>query len=189
MPLRKEQFIISEKDYLQGEHSAEFKHEYIDGQVYAMVGASANHNHLAGNMFVEIKNHLKGSPCDVFISDFKVKSGTRFFYPDVIVRCDKDNNYYTEKPKMIVEVLSPTTDKYDRSFKLATYKMIPSLVEYIMIEQDKIFVEVYHRVNGIWGYVAYGRGDDVHLKSINLTLSMSSVYASVDNNERLPSPT
>lgn len=183
MPLNKEQIFISEKDYLREEHHAEFKHEYVDGQVYAMVGASANHNHLSGNMLLNVKNHLKESPCDAFQSDFKVKAGTRFFYPDVVIRCDNDDDYYTEKPIMIVEILSSTTAKYDRSFKLLTYKRISSLIEYVMIEQDKCFVEVYQRANGIWDYTAYVLGDNVYFKSIGLTLSVETIYDDVDNME------
>lgn len=197
MPLEKEQVFLSEEDYLREEHHSEFKNEYIDGQIYAMVGASANHNHLSSNMLAPIKNHLKNSTCNVLQSDFKVKIGTKFFYPDVLVRCDKDDDYYTEKPTLIIEVLSPATAKYDRSFKLATYIRIPSLVEYVMIEQSKCLVEVYQRQRmdeewdytayGLgdreWNYTAYGLGDDIHFRSINLTLSVKDIYESVDNLE------
>lgn len=184
MPLRKEQISISEGDYLRGEHHAKFKHEYLDGQIYAMVGASANHNHLSLSVASRFKNHLRESPCDVFQSDFKVKAGTRFFYPDVVVRCDSDDDYYTEKPIIIVEVLSSTTAKYDRSFKLLTYKRIPSLIEYVMIEQGKCFVEVYRLVSDVcWDYTAYVLGDDIHFKSIGLTLSVEAIYDNVDNIE------
>ncbi len=184
MPFNKEQISISEGDYLRGEHHAEFKYEYVDGQVYAMVCASANHNHLSLNVASQIRNHLKEySSCNVFHSDFKVKAGTRFFYPDVVVRCDNEDDYYTEKPILIVEILSSTTAKYDRTFKLLTYKRIPSLVEYVMIEQGKCFVEVYKLANGVWDYTAYVLGDNVQFKSIGLTLSVETIYANVDNME------
>lgn len=183
MPLKKEQVSISEGDYLRGEHHAKFKHEYVDGQIYAMVGASANHNHLSLNVASRFKNHLRDSPCDVFQSDFKVKVGTRFFYPDVVIRCDNDDDYYTEKPIIIVEILSSTTAKYDRSFKLLNYKRIPSLIEYVMIEQGKCFVEVYRLIDEVWDYTAYVLDDDVNFKSIGLTLSVETIYDNVDNIE------
>lgn len=179
MSLRKEHVFISEGDYLRCEHYADIKHEYIDGQIYAMVGASANHNHLSLYVSSRIRTHLEKTPCDVFQSDFKVKVGTKYFYPDVVVRCDKEDNYYTEKPLLIVEVLSSTTIKYDRSFKLAAYKQIPSLVEYVMIGQDSPLVEVYRRTNEGWDYMGYVIGDDAHLKSIDLTFSIEELYSSI----------
>jgi len=94
MPIRKEQVFISEEDYLRGENCVKFKNEYIDGQIYAMVGASANHNYLSLNVASRIRGHLKETPCDVFQSDFKVKAGGKYFYPDVLTRCDKNNDYY-----------------------------------------------------------------------------------------------
>lgn len=182
MLLRKEDVRISEADYLHEEHYvAKFKNEYIDGQVYAMVGASDNHNYLTGNMFALIKSHLKGSPCNVFQSDFKVKVGAKYFYPDVLVRCDKQNKFYTEKPILIIEVLSPTTFKYDRSFKVDTYNQIPSLVEYVMVEQDKCLIEVHHRRDKVWNCTVYGIGNDIHFNSIGLTLSVEEIYTDVDN--------
>lgn len=181
MSLRKEDVRISEDEYLRGEHHAEFKSEYIDGYVYAMVGASANHNCLSVNIVTEFNRHLKGLPCNVFQSDFKVKVGAKYFYPDVLVRCDKKDKFYTEKPTIIVEVLSPSTVRYDRTVKLAAYKQIPSLVEYVMIEQDKCLVEVYHRMDEIWSRTVYGIGNDIHFNSISLTLSVEDIYTDVDN--------
>jgi len=98
----------------------------------------------------------------------------------MIITSGKHNDYYTEKPIMIIEILSAATAKYDRSFKLYTYKQITSLVEYVMIEQHKHLVEVYRRVNGVWGYVAYGLDDDVHFGSIDLTFSVKDIYECVE---------
>lgn len=187
MSLRKEDTYISEADYLAGELCAEFKSEYIDGHIYAMVGASANHSYLAGNVFRFFGNHLENSPCNAFISDFKVKVGARYFYPDVLVRCDNEDEYYTEQPTIIIEVLSPSTRKHDRSFKLDTYKNIPSLIEYVMIEQDKCSIEVYQRTDAkLWNYTVYVFGDEIYFKSVGLTLSVEAIYKNVDNAETRP---
>ena len=186
MSLKKTDIFTSEAEYLHEEHHhAEFKNEYVDGQIYAMVGASANHNCLAGNLFALIKSHLKGSPCNVFQSDFKVKVGTKYFYPDVLVRCDKKAKFYTEEPTIIVEIISPSTAKYDRTFKTAVYQQIPSLIEYVIVEQDKCLVGVYHRRNKVWNRTVYGLGNDVHFNSIGLTLSVEEIYTDVDDLEYL----
>jgi len=185
MSLKKEDVFISEADYLHEEHHiTEFKNEYVDGYIYAMVGESANHHRLSGNLSTSFHTHLKELSCEVFQSGFKVKVGTRYFYPDVLVRCDNADEYYTEKPTIVIEVLSPSTFKYDRSFKVNAYKKIPSLVECVIIEQNKCFIEVHQRVDeNTWGYAAYGPGDDVHFESIGLTLSVEEIYTDVDNLE------
>lgn len=182
MSLKKEDVHISEADYLHEEHRVtEFRNEYVDGEVYAMVGESANHHRLSVNIVTEFSYHLKDIPCDAFHSGFKVKIGTNYFYPDVLVRCDRDNDYYTEEPTIVVEVLSPSTFKYDRSFKVDVYKKISSLIECVIIEQDKCLIEVHQRVGGIWNYAAYTSGDKIQFESIGLTLSVKEIYTDVDN--------
>ncbi|SMF97132.1 Endonuclease, Uma2 family (restriction endonuclease fold) [Methylomagnum ishizawai] len=175
---------ISEEDYLQGELLSEIKHEYIDGQVYAMAGASKNHERIAGNVFGEIRAHLKGKPCEPFASDIKVKVGTQFFYPDAMVVChDPDpHEYYTQSPVLIVEVLSRHTRKTDETTKRRAYLEIPSLLEYVLIEQDIVDVEVCRRVEG-WVSKHYFMGDQILLQSIGLTLAVEEIYARVVNED------
>lgn len=146
---------ISEEDYLQGELLGETKHEYIDGQVYALAGASKNHERIAGNVYREIGNHLKGKPCEPFASDIKVKVGTRFFYPDVRVVCDDpgQQEYYPQSPVLIVE-----------------------------IEQDIVDVEVCRRDEG-WVSNHYFMGDVAPFQSIGLTLPVEEIYARVVNED------
>ena len=102
--------FISEQDYLDGEKISEIKHEYIDGEVYAMAGASKNHQRLVFNVCGELYRHLKNTPCEAFNSDIKLRAdkGGKYFYPDVMVVCNNDDNddYYTESPRIIIEVLS-----------------------------------------------------------------------------------
>lgn len=182
MPLKEEDVLISEADYLTGEILTEFKNEYIDGHIYAMVGESVNHHRLSGSVYASFYNHLSESSCDVFHSGFKVRVGAKYFYPDVLVACDTEDDKYTENPTIIVEVLSPSTARYDRSFKLSTYKQIPSLIECVIIEQKKCLIEVHQRIDGTdtWSYAAYASGDNIHFKSIDLTLSVDAIFRNVN---------
>jgi Uma2 family endonuclease len=176
---------ISVEDYLQGELISEIKHEYIDGYVYAMAGASTNHGRIASNVSGELRQHLKNLPCDVLIADFKVNVNHRkFFYPDVVVICDPNNGdaYYTEKPLLIVEVLSNSTQRKDRTLKRLAYQSLPSLQEYVLIEQDFVDVEVSRRsVN--WDSRHYFLGDEIYFESLDLTLPVTEIYRRVDNEE------
>lgn len=134
----KENFI-SVEDYLADELIAKTKHEYIDGRVYAMVGASKNHESIAANVLAEVRQHLKDTPCRPYGSDVKVKVGhNKFFYPDVMVVCEDktDNAYYTEFPLLLVEVLSKSTRQKDETIKRIAYQSLPSLREYVLIEQN-----------------------------------------------------
>jgi Uma2 family endonuclease len=176
---------ISVEDYLQGELVSEIKHEYIDGYVYAMAGASTNHGRIASNVSGELRQHLKNLPCDVLIADFKVNVNRRkFFYPDVVVICDHDNgdDYYTEKPLLIVEVLSSSTQRKDRTLKRLAYQSLPSLQEYVLIEQDFVDVEVSRR-SANWDSHHYFLGDEIYFESVDLTLPVTEIYRRVDNEE------
>jgi len=176
---------ISVEDYLQGELISDIKHEYIDGHVYAMAGASTNHGRIASNVSGELRQHLKNLPRDVLIADFKVNVNRhKFFYPDVVVICDSNNAdvYYTEKPLLIVEVLSNSTQRKDRTLKRLAYQSLPSLQEYVLIEQDFVDVEVSRRsVN--WDSHHYFLGDEVYFESLDLKLLVTEIYRRVDNED------
>ena len=176
--------FISEQEYLAGEQISEIKYEYIDGYVYAMSGASNNHNLIAGNVFATLANHLKKKPCRPYISDMKVKIGSRYFYPDVLVDCSNltGDSYYTEQPIILVEVLSKSTRRMDETTKRMTYMQIPSLQEYILIEQDFVDVEIIRRETG-WLSEHYFLGDELTLSSIGLTLTVEDIYERVQNND------
>ena len=178
--------FISEEEYLQGELSSEVKHELIDGRVYAMAGASANHERIAVNILRKFGNHLENSPCEPFSSDMKVKAGSNFFYPDVIVDCNFDESqpYYTETPVIIVEVLSKSTRKTDETIKRVAYLNIPGLQEYVIIEQDIVDVEVVRRSEG-WQPKHYYLGDEITFESIDLTLSVEEIYHRVHNEDMI----
>jgi len=177
---------ISEEYYLQGELMAEFKHEFIDGEVYAMAGASENHNLLSGNLFAELKGQLKGTPCRTFIADMKVKVGDDFFYPDVMVVCDKNNDseYYKQAPVIIVEVLSSSTRKFDKNAKRLKYQAIPTLEEYVLIDQTIAEIEVFRRKEH-WQSFYYYLGDTITFDSLEVSVLVEDIYYQVDNDDVL----
>ena len=184
LKLKQESEWISEEAYLQGELLSEIKHEYIDGAVYAMAGASKNHQRITGNVSREFGNQLKNTPCEPFASDIKVKVGSKFFYHDVMVVCkdDSGNDYYTENPVIIVEVLSKFTRRMDETAKKFAYQTLPTLKEYVLIEQDFVDVEVCRRSES-WMSRHYFMGDSVTFESLGLILSVSVIYQRVDNED------
>ncbi|MCI5224672.1 MAG: Uma2 family endonuclease [Candidatus Electrothrix sp. AR4] len=176
---------ISEQEYLDGELLSEVKHEFIDGSVYAMAGASADHGRIAGNLFAAFLRHLqeRKSPCEPFLADMKVKTGNKFFYPDVLISYEQEENeYYRNAPLLIVEVVSQSTRKKDNTIKGLSYQNIPSLEEYVLIEQDFVDVEICRRSNH-WRPEHYYLGDAVHFASIDLTLPVEDMYNRVMNDD------
>ena len=173
---------ISQEEYLAGELVSDIKHELIDGRVYAMAGASKNHQRICANVAAEFRQHLKGGPCEAFSSDIKVNVGSNFYYPDVLVVCDDDDSepYYTQTPVIIVEVLSPSTSREDRTSKRLAYINIPTLEEYVLIEQDFVSVEVL-RKSADWQGKHYVLGDTITFESIHLSLSVEALYERVKN--------
>lgn len=179
--------VIAEKDYLAGELQSEVRHEYIDGQVYAMSGAHKDHNRIAGEVFRILANHLQDNPCQPYASDMKVKVGKNFFYPDVMVDCSgKEEDYYTEFPTIIVEVLSKSTRQHDKTFKRQAYFQIPSLQEYILIEQDFVEIERWYKTqDNHWEQSVHYLGDDITFASLNLTVTVEDIYRRVKNADML----
>lgn len=177
---------ISEEEYLQGELVAEFKHEFIDGEAYAMTGASEAHNLLAGNIFAELKSQLKGTPCRTFIADMKVKVANDFFYPDVMVVCQNsdDSDYYQQSPVIIVEVLSPSTRKFDKTAKRLKYQNIPTLEEYVLIDQTIAEIEVFRKKEH-WQSFYYYLGDAITFESLGITVLVEDIYYQVNNDDVL----
>jgi Uma2 family endonuclease len=175
---------VSEQEYLEGELLAETKHEYIDGQVYAMAGAHRNHVLIADKILRRLGNHLENQRCRSYSSDLKVKIGKNYFYPDVMVDCTDFDGYFTESPTIIVEVLSKSTRQYDKTFKRDQYFSIPTLQEYLLIEQDIAEIEYWQRTeNNIWQQNVYYLGDDLYLRSIDLTISVEDIYQGVKNED------
>lgn len=177
--------LMSVEDYLKFELTSEVKHELVEGYVYAMAGASENHDRISVNVLRKFGNHLENSPCEPFTSDMKLKTSTgNFRYPDCMVICDKDNEsqYYKTKPIILVEVLSRSTRKTDEKDKLMEYINIPTLQEYVLIEQDYVDITVYRKSDN-WRSVHYFLGETLYFESIDLTLSVEEIYHRVQNDD------
>jgi Uma2 family endonuclease len=179
-----EKLKISVADYLEGELVSEIKHEYVNGEVYAMAGAKRAHNLISMNLANLLYNHLRGTPCRVFVADMKVGVLTAtddiFYYPDVQVSCEKNGNeHYNAEPKLIVEVLSDSTERKDRVEKIHDYRKIDSLEEYVLVAQDCLRVEIYRCRNG-WDVELLGEGQSFQLESVGLALTVADVYQDVE---------
>ncbi len=177
---------ITPDEYLEMEEKSDVKHEYIDGYVYAMAGANDPHVTIASNAFGIIRNHLRGSGCRVYISDMKARidSLNRFYYPDVMVTCDpRDTQSQNQKrfPKLIIEVLSKSTEAFDRGDKFADYQQIESLEEYVLINIKRQRLECFRcNEDGIWFLKSYsGEQDSFHLSSINFEGKFMDLYEDV----------
>ncbi len=175
---------LSVEDYLSGEALSEIKHELIHGEVYAMAGASRNHDRLAGNIYAALHAHLQHHPCEPFSSDIKVKVEQNVFYPDAMVVCDEHElqEYYTEHPLIIFEVLSKSTRQLDQTLKRRAYQSLPSLQEYVLLEQDFVDIEVCRRSQH-WQPEHHYLGDDIHLRSIDWRVSVDTIYQRVQNED------
>lgn len=177
---------ISPEDYLKGKETSPIRYEYIDGEVYAMAGESEPHNIIALNFALLLKNHLRGSPCRVFMENIKthVKTATieRFYYPDLQVKCGRisSKNQIITHPKLIVEILSPSTERYDRSNKFYAYRQLESLEEYVLVAQDEKRIEIYRReTNWEWELYQEDTLTKPYLKSVDLAISFEDIYEDI----------
>jgi Uma2 family endonuclease len=176
------------EEYLELERKADFKSEYDGGFITAMSGASTEHNLIAGNFFAEIKSQLKGRPCTVFISDMRlcVSSTGLYTYPDVMAVCGERQYLAADldtllNPSMIVEVLSTSTESYDRGRKFGHYRRLASLKEYVLVSQDEVKVERYTRRGDDWILTEFTSLDDVlRLTSIDCEIPLREIYDSVE---------
>ncbi|MEQ1638558.1 MAG: Uma2 family endonuclease [Methylococcales bacterium] len=174
---------MTEAEYLGTEPDSEVRREYIDGRAYAMAGATRNHISISANILRKFGNHLEGTPCEAVQSDLKVKVAQNYLYPDIVVDCNNTNNDgLANAPLMIVEVLSTSTRKRDLTTKLLQYINLPSLQEYVLIEQDIVRIQVLRKKNN-WKYEEYSLGDLITFEAIDLTLNVEDIYDRVNNNE------
>lgn len=179
---------MSEADYLASERESEVKHEFIDGRVYAMSGASEAHNLIAGSIYVSLYTQLRGRPCKIYPSDMKVRTpSTRSYtYPDISVVCgdaqfDGDLRDILLNPSVVIEVLSPNTERFDRGRKFQRYRELESLQEYVLVAQDSPHVERFARQdNGLWQLSeAHGLQASLPLTSIDCVLRLAEVYEQI----------
>ena len=179
------QRFISEQEFLDKERDSEVRHEYVDGVLFAMVGASREHGLIASNLVSAIRPHLRGSKCRVTASDMKVRldNGRRYYYPDIVVSCtdraDEPDRYTESSPILLVEILSPSTAATDRREKLLAYQSLPELVDYLIVSQESETLELYTRDDGGWSHTTFSSGESFELGSIGLNLSTSEVFEDV----------
>lgn len=172
---------LNEDGYLAMEHQATARHEFVHGGVYAMAGSSANHNRVAGNLYARLLGS-SDKDCNPFMSDMKLRLefGQTFYYPDVMLVCDPEDTeaYFKTSPCMVAEVLSRSTELTERREKWAAYQKLASLREYLLLAQDRPYIEVYQRVDlRHWGVTVLGAGATLTVvtrRSKSITTSLSS---------------
>jgi Uma2 family endonuclease len=181
--------LLTPEEYLAVEREAETKSEYVDGVVYEMTGAHISHIRIVRNLTSELVTQLRDRPFEVLPSEMKVRmpDSRKFFYPDISavsgeIEFHDDRRDIILNPVLVIEVLSKSTESFDRGLKFQAYQQVPSLREYLLVAQDKPFVEQFVRQEaGRWVYAAFdGRGASLALPSVECTLNLSAVYDKVD---------
>jgi Uma2 family endonuclease len=173
---------LTPEEYFTWEEKQLNKHEYINGEVYAMSGGSKNHSLISVRFITLFSNHLESSGCETGNSDLRVNivESNDYTYPDVSITCDerdKNTTQYITYPCLIVEVLSGSTEAYDRGGKFRMYRNNPVLQDYLLVSSTKIEMDLYHKKDtGEWIILNYKEGDTVELKSINLSFVIEQVY-------------
>ena len=187
MTISKSHAYFTPEEYLEIERISLIKHEYLQGQMVAMAGASKAHVIITGNLSALLVNHLRGTGCIGYAADMKVRlpSLSLFYYSDLAVTCDDRDRVSSEAfilyPKLIVEVLSDSTEAFDRGDKFADYKAIAELEEYILIHQKQILVELFQRKSdNLWVPQIYRTGDTIKLASIDFSCAIATLYEGIE---------
>ena len=176
---------MSIEAYLQLDYeSMGERYEYVDGYAYMLAGGTNNHGIISVNVSRELSNRLQGGRCRVYSSDAKVRlAERRYLYPDVSVGCDERDNgtqTFLQFPRVIVEVLSPSTDAYDRGQKFYYYRTCPTLEEYVLVDTQQRAVDIYRRAEqDLWTLHFFREGDNVELTSLSLTIPLATLYQQV----------
>jgi len=179
---------VSVEDYLAGELVSDIRHEFADGYVYAMVGGTNAHNLIAGNCFATLHNQLEGKPCQVFNSDTRIRvlrnKAVRFYYPDAGVTCQPNpqSDLFQDNPAVIIEVLSESTRRKDELEKREVFCALPSMQQYILLEQHSIAAIVYARDDeSNWSrFVCTDPDDEIFLPAIQAKLPLRTVYRGIE---------
>lgn len=174
------------EEYLADEERSQERHEYVAGEVYAMVGGTLRHNRITGNIYVALRAALKGSGCQTFVTDVKlrVREADAFFYPDLFVECGKGERAgtatFATEARLVIEVLSESTEAYDHGAKMLLYRKLPSLQEYVLVWQDRRVVEVFRRADIGWTHLVFENDDVVRLESVSASVPVSTIYEDTD---------
>jgi Uma2 family endonuclease len=188
---------VTAEEYLAFERQAEERHEFVEGIIYAMSGGTRPHALIGANVSRELGNRLSDRPCEVYAGNLRVKVNSEgdYVYPDVAIACgdiqlEDDNSDTLLNPLVVVEVLSPSTEAYDRGKKGALYRAIPSLQHHVLVAQDRVSVEVYTRQGDWWAFTE-GRSLEatVLLSALDCELPLAEVYAKVQFPDASLAPT
>lgn len=177
---------MSRAQFLEWDAQQTVRHEFSAGEVFAMAGAEDSHVTVAGNVYMTLRRHLSGTPCRAFMSDMKllVAAADSVFYPDVMVTCseaDRRSPLSKSEPKLLVEVLSPSTAAFDRGDKFAAYRRLATLEEYLLVDVKTRRSDVYRRgADGLWVLHPVDAGQPLALASVGLELSPEQLFAEVD---------
>ncbi len=174
--------VVSPEEYLEGELHSHIRHEYVAGRLYAMTGASEAHNLIAGNLYALLHRQLRGTPCRVFIADLKLRVEDAFYYPDLMVVCDRQDAhpYYKTRPRLVAEVLSPSTERRDSVEKRVAYQTIAALQEYLLIAQERPEVRIFRRGGEGWDLETCTGDDRLRLASLDIDLLVNALYEGVE---------
>ncbi len=185
MTLNKSHSYLSPEEYLEAEKSSPIKHEYIQGQIYAMAGASDAHVTITANLVALLRNHIRGTGCRIYVADMKarIESLDIFYYPDIMVTCDSRDTqfeYFKRYPSLIIEVLSPSTEALDRGDKFSDYQELDTLQEYVLVSQNRQRIDCFRRNSeGRWVLYSYRGNQQLELTSVNFSCSLTDVYEDV----------
>lgn len=176
---------MSYAEYLAAEERSDVRHEFLNGEVWEMAGGTPEHAALAAAMIAELSSRLRGKPCRIYSSDLRIRIQETGLatYPDVAVVCGQlatavDDEHAALNPVVLVEVLSPTTEGYDRGAKAAHYRRIPALREYVLVSQSEPPIEVHRRTeSGRWELFDARPGETIELASLGVRLDVSAIYA------------
>lgn len=177
---------VTPDEYLAWEAAQPEKHEYVAGEVFAMVGARRIHVAVTGNCFALLKAHLRGTHCRAFATDMKlrVEANNAFYYPDILVTCDPQDlaaDLYMQHPKVLIEVLSESTAAHDRGDKFAAYRQLASLEEYALIDPDRRTIEVFRRMaDGNWLLATAESAQGLVLRSLDFVAAPEAVFEDIE---------
>ena len=172
-------------DYLAWEAEQLERHDFLDGEVFAMAGAEDRHVTVTGNLYIALRQHLSGSPCRTYMSDMRlqVAAANSYFYPDILVTCsaqDVASSLVKTEPRLIIEVLSPSTAAYDRGLKFSHYRSLASLEEYVLVDLDTRTTDCYRKgADGLWVLHPFAKGETVSLDSMALDVAAEQLFAEV----------
>ena len=183
MGLPAEKPAFTRNDFIAWENEQAERHEFVAGEVFAMTGVRDSHNVVAGNFYLVLRQHLKGSPCKTYMADVKLEvvAVDSVFYPDVFVTCESPSDPLVKRDAtLIVEVLSPSTEAYDRGRKFAFYRQLAGLQEYLLVSTDEPRLDIYRRApDNAWVLRSYQPGASFTLESVGLALRVDSIFEDV----------